>query len=54
MTNKTDILAHVGIASDHHKVNSPIRTDETKDVIHNGELVVVNDGTIHCDYPGVR
>ncbi|MEK4713051.1 sensor histidine kinase [Sporosarcina sp. FSL K6-5500] len=54
MTNKTDILAHVGIASDHHKVGSPIRTDETKDVIRHGKLVVVNDGTIHCDYPGCR
>ncbi|MEK5036727.1 sensor histidine kinase [Sporosarcina sp. FSL K6-3457] len=52
MTNQTDILAHVGIASDHHKVGSSIRTDETKDVILLGELVVVNDGTIHCDYPG--
>ncbi|MBO0587795.1 sensor histidine kinase [Sporosarcina sp. E16_8] len=54
MTNKTDILAHVGVASDHHKVGSPIRTDETRDVIHHGGLVVVNDGTIHCDYPGCR
>lgn len=54
MTNKTDILAHVGIASDHHKIGSPIRTDETKDVIRHGKLVVVNDGTIHCDYPGCR
>ncbi len=54
MTNKTDILAHVGIASDHHKVGSPIRTDITREVIHHGELVVVNDGTIHCDYPGCR
>ena len=54
MTNKTDILAHVGIASDHHKVGSSIRTDETRDVIYHGELVVVNDGTIHCDYPGCR
>ncbi|KAA0948865.1 sensor histidine kinase [Sporosarcina sp. ANT_H38] len=54
MTNQTDILAHVGIASDHHHIGSPIRTDETKGVIHHGELVVVNDGTIHCDYPGCR
>lgn len=54
MTNRTDILAHVGIASDHHQVNSPIRTHETKAVIHYGELVVVNDGTIHCDFPGCR
>lgn len=54
ITNQTDILAHVGIASDHHKPGSSIRTDETRDVIHHGELVVVNDGTIHCDYPGCR
>lgn len=51
MTNKTHILAHVGIASDHHQVNSPLRTSETKEVIQHGELIVVNDGTIHCDYP---
>ena len=25
-----------------------------RDVIQHGELVVVNDGTIHCDYPGCR
>lgn len=54
ITNQTDILAHVGIASDHHKPGSSIRTDETRDVIHHGKLVVVNDGTIHCDYPGCR
>ncbi|HIW31902.1 MAG TPA: histidine kinase, partial [Candidatus Paenibacillus intestinavium] len=54
MTNQTNILAHVGIASDHHKVGSLIRTDETRDVIQHGELIVVNDGTIHCDYPGCR
>jgi len=51
MTNKTDILAHVGIASDHHQLNSPIRTHETKEVILKGGLVVVNEGTIHCDFP---
>lgn len=54
MTNQKDILAHIGIASDHHKVGSTIRTDETKDVIERGEVVVVNDGTIHCDYPGCQ
>lgn len=54
MTNQTDILAHVGVASDHHQVGMPIRTDETRDVIHDGKLIVVNDGTIHCDYPGCR
>lgn len=54
MTNQTDILAHIGLASDHHKVGSSIRTDETKDVIQHGEVVVVKDGTIHCDYPGCQ
>lgn len=54
MTNKTDILAHIGLESDHHKAGSSIRTDETKDVIDHGEVVVVNDGTIHCDYVGCR
>lgn len=51
ITNKSDILAHVGIASDHHQVSSPIRTIKTKEVIQNGELIIVNEGTIHCDYP---
>lgn len=51
MTNKTDILAHVGIASDHHQPNMPIRTIETKQVIQDGHVIVVNEGTIHCDYP---
>ena len=37
ITNRTHILGHVGIASNHHQANSPIRTDETKEVIHNGE-----------------
>ncbi|SDN60233.1 two-component system, LytT family, sensor histidine kinase LytS [Psychrobacillus sp. OK028] len=54
MTNQTDILAHIGLESDHHKVGSSIRTDETKDVIHHGQVVVVKDGTIHCDYPGCK
>lgn len=51
MTNKTDILAHVGIASDHHQPNLPIRTIETKKVIQDGHVIVVNEGTIHCDFP---
>lgn len=54
MTNQTDILAHIGIASDHHKGGNPIRTDETRNVIQHGEVVVVNDGTIHCNYPGCQ
>ncbi len=48
MTNKTEILAHVGLSSDHHRANSPIQTHITKQVLQNGELVVANDHTIHC------
>lgn len=51
ITNSTQILAHVGIASDHHQMNSPIRTDETKEVIDKGKLMVVHEGTIHCSEP---
>ncbi|MRG86944.1 sensor histidine kinase [Salinibacillus xinjiangensis] len=48
MTNRTRILAHVGMADDHHKENSPLQTEITKTVIQTGELVVANDETIHC------
>ncbi|MFD2629844.1 LytS/YhcK type 5TM receptor domain-containing protein [Oceanobacillus kapialis] len=48
ITDKELILAHVGLASDHHVANTPIRTQLTKDVIQSGELVVANDETIHC------
>lgn len=48
MTNKTNILAHVGLASDHHIANSPLQTDITKEVIENGEMVAVNSTNIHC------
>ncbi|MDL4842701.1 sensor histidine kinase [Aquibacillus rhizosphaerae] len=48
MTNNTNILAHVGLADDHHRANSPLQTDITRDVIHHGELVVVNGHSIHC------
>ncbi|WP_106496508.1 sensor histidine kinase [Lentibacillus sp. Marseille-P4043] len=48
MTDKTTILAHVGMASDHHMANSPLQTQITKDVIQRGELVVANDDAIHC------
>ncbi len=48
ITNQTTILAHVGLASDHHRANSPLQTTITRDVIRNGELVIANDETIHC------
>jgi len=48
MTNTTEILAHVGEASDHHQANSPIQTHITKEVLQKGRLVVVDEGAIHC------
>lgn len=54
MTDDKEILAHVGLASDHHQFNLPIRTDETKTVIEEGKLIVVNEGTIHCDFPSCK
>lgn len=48
ITNHTEILSHVGLGDDHHRANSPIQTQITRDVIQHGELVVANDRTIHC------
>ncbi len=52
ITDKELILAHVGLASDHHVANTPIRTKLTKEVIQHGKLVVANDETIHCSVEG--
>lgn len=48
ITNQTEILAHVGIASDHHRAQSSIQTHITKEVLQHGELVVATDHKIHC------
>lgn len=48
LTNKINILAHVGLASDHHQPNAILQTEETKKVIQEGKLIVVQDGTLHC------
>ncbi|HSO56916.1 MAG TPA: sensor histidine kinase [Paenisporosarcina sp.] len=48
MTNRTDILAHIGIGDDHHRANSPIQTNLTRKVIQQGELIISLDRSIHC------
>ncbi len=48
MTNRKEILAHVGVASDHHRSYSPIQTHITKEVLRHGSRVVANDQAIHC------
>ncbi|HYK74607.1 MAG TPA: LytS/YhcK type 5TM receptor domain-containing protein, partial [Pseudoneobacillus sp.] len=50
MTNLTEILAHVGSGDDHHRANSIIQTQVTRDVIRNGKLIVANDETLHCQF----
>lgn len=48
MTNKTDILAHVGLGDDHHEAESPIKTKITHTTIERGELMIANYDSIHC------
>ncbi len=49
ITNTTHILAHVGLASDHHQQGRPIQTEATKRVIQTGELMKVGREEIQCD-----
>ncbi|MBM4761221.1 sensor histidine kinase [Bacillus sp. B15-48] len=48
MTNKTEILAHVGLGDDHHRSNSPIQTQITVETIQKGTIIVANQEMIHC------
>lgn len=52
MTNAADILAHVGLGSDHHRSESPIQTQITLDAIEKGEIVVAGHRSIHCRVEG--
>ncbi|WP_235988996.1 sensor histidine kinase [Aquibacillus kalidii] len=48
ITNKTNILAHVGLADDHHRAGSPLQTDSTREVMERGEMIVADGKSIHC------
>jgi two-component system sensor histidine kinase LytS len=48
ITNKTEILAHVGKASDHHHKNELIQTEATKKVLEKGKMLVASRNVIHC------
>lgn len=50
MTNDKEILAHVGLADDHHKQGNQIQTQITRDTIHSGELIVASGQQIHCSH----
>ncbi|KMK75113.1 sensor histidine kinase [Alkalihalobacillus pseudalcaliphilus] len=49
MTDHHKILAHIGLASDHHKANLPIQTQITWEAIRRKEMVIANDKSIHCN-----
>jgi len=42
ITDKTTILAHEGLGSDHHVSGDPIRTSATKQVIKDGQMRILN------------
>lgn len=49
MTNRTDILAHVGVGDDHHQAEAPIKTKITNQAIERGELMIADYDSIHCE-----
>ncbi|WP_078411608.1 sensor histidine kinase [Priestia abyssalis] len=48
ITDHEKILAHVGIAADHHHANNPIQTDLTRKVLQKGQLIVTSREGIQC------
>ncbi|AEF25877.1 autolysin sensor kinase protein [Streptococcus parauberis KCTC 11537] len=52
ITNRQSILAHVGLASDHHIPTKKIITDLSKEVIETGKIHIVRSkNEIGCHYP---
>lgn len=52
ITNKTQILAHVGEGSDHHKPGTDIHTNTTKQALSTGSFTVANNhAEIECSHP---
>jgi two-component system sensor histidine kinase LytS len=55
LTNKTHILAHVGVGADHHQADQPIHTKMTRDAIGSGEVCIANTKEeIECANPRCR
>lgn len=51
MTNQDMILAHIGVAADHHKTNMSIQTKLTAEVIAKKQMIIAGDDEIHCKEP---
>lgn len=50
ITDKEVILAHAGLAADHHKPNQRIQTAGTKQVLSVGELLIADKESIDCHF----
>ncbi|WP_369420062.1 LytS/YhcK type 5TM receptor domain-containing protein [Lentibacillus daqui] len=48
ITDHTHILAHVGVANDHHRAGNLLQTHLTKQVIEHGRLMVAGKQAIDC------
>ncbi|APH05431.1 sensor histidine kinase [Bacillus weihaiensis] len=48
ITNQEKILAHVGLADNHHLPNAVLQTSLTKEVIQRGVLTIATQKDIHC------
>ncbi|MGM0873474.1 MAG: LytS/YhcK type 5TM receptor domain-containing protein [Bacillota bacterium] len=51
ITNQEKILAHVGLADDHHQANHLIQTTVTKEVLQAGKLIIAKHQDIQCKFP---
>jgi len=55
ITDKTTILAHVGLGSDHHISGEPIQTSSTAQAIKDGQMRILNSPKeIECSSPGCK
>ncbi|WP_216828454.1 sensor histidine kinase [Alkalihalobacterium elongatum] len=48
VTNKEKVLAFVGEGEDHHLASEEIKTEATKRVLRDGQLVIAHSGEIRC------
>ncbi|BCJ87262.1 LytS/YhcK type 5TM receptor domain-containing protein [Effusibacillus dendaii] len=52
ITNKSQVLAHIGLGSDHHKEGETLQTYLSHTAIESGEIqVAVNSEQIQCSHP---
>ena len=51
LTNKEKVLAFAGEGKEYHLINEEIKTEATKRVLKEGELVIVGQEEIRCEQP---